>query len=188
MRTGAATDAECWRSASNGNGEAFGEVFDRHRDRVYRHSLRLVPTPADAEDVVAIVFLEAWRKRDSVRFVDGSMLPWLLVVATNTALNLSRSSRRYSAVLRRLPPPVAEADPADRFDSGPASAAFFRLSRPHREVVALCVLNGLSEADAADALGIPRGTVKSRLARANRALRNKFHETDTESLPRGVRS
>lgn len=187
MRSAEATDSECWASALQGDGDAFGALFDRHRDRVFRHSLRLVPNPADADDVVAIVFLEAWRNRERVRFVDGSMLPWLLVVATNASFNLSRSSRRYSAALRRLPPPEPEPDLADRFDAGPAQSAYRRLSRPHREVVALCVFGGFSEAEAAEALRIPRGTVKSRLARAHRALRNTLRETEAEPLTGGVR-
>lgn len=96
------TDAERWRSAVQGNGEALGDLFDLHHHRVYRHSLRLVPSPVDAEDAVAVVWLEAWRQRERIRFVDGSMLPWLLVVATNTALNFRRSARRYGTLLRRL--------------------------------------------------------------------------------------
>lgn len=56
---------------------------------MFRHSLRLVASPADAGDVVPIVFLEAWRKRATVRFVDDSLLPWLLVTATNAAGNVT---------------------------------------------------------------------------------------------------
>ena len=53
-------------------------VIDRHRARLYRHSHGLAPSFTNADDVVAVTFLEAWRKRDAVRFVDGSMLPRLL--------------------------------------------------------------------------------------------------------------
>jgi RNA polymerase sigma factor (sigma-70 family) len=187
MTTVEVTDAERWSSALHGNGEAFGQLFDRHKDRVYRHSLRLVPNPADAEDVVAVVWLEAWRQRDRIRFVDGSMLPWLLVVATNTSMNVTRSSRRYRALLQRLPPPIPQPDHADQLDAGPAQTALAQLSRPHREVVALCILNGLSEAEAAKALGVPPGTVKSRLSRAHRALRAKYEEIESDPMPRGVR-
>lgn len=187
MTTVGVTDAERWRSAVEGNGEALGELFDLHHSRVYRHSLRLVPSPVDAEDVVAVVWLEAWRKRERIRFVDGSMLPWLLVVATNTALNFNRSARRYRTLIKRLPPPAPHPDHADSFaDAGLAQAALAELSRAHREVVALCVLNGYSEAEAASALGVPAGTVKSRLSRANRALRAKYQELSAQSSPRGV--
>ncbi|MCU1407490.1 MAG: hypothetical protein JWQ43_3793, partial [Glaciihabitans sp.] len=73
------TDAAEWPLVLHSDGDAVGRVFDRHRDRIFRHSLALVPSGDDARDVVAITFLEAWRRRDSVRFVDGSLLPWLLV-------------------------------------------------------------------------------------------------------------
>lgn len=176
------TDAEDRERALTGDGEAFGRLFDRHRGRVFRHSLRLVPRWADADDVVAIVFLEAWRRRASVRLVDGSILPWLLVVASNASLNVSRASRRFRSVIDRLPPPSPAPDHAARFDAGDARAALARLSPAHREVIALCILEGFSEAEAAAALGIPRGTVKSRLFRATRDLRRTYPAIETTAL------
>ena len=159
-------DAHDLALAMAGEGEAFGRIFDRHRDRIHRHTQRLVPAAHDADDAVAITFLEAWRHRDRVRIVDGSMLPWLLVTATNVAQNLSRGARRYRALLLKLPPAEHHADHAELDDDGPASAALRSLSLADRQVVTLCVLEGLSTAEAADALGVPAGTVKSRLSRA----------------------
>jgi DNA-directed RNA polymerase specialized sigma24 family protein len=95
-------DESEWKDAASGNGEAFGRIYDRHHRRLYGYAHGLVPTPADADDVVAITFMEAWRKRDSIRFVDGSMLPWLLVTADNVTRNVVRSSRRYRALLTPL--------------------------------------------------------------------------------------
>lgn len=71
-------DRSDWALGVAGDGRAVGRLFDRHAARLRRHVRALVPTPDDADDVVAVVFLEAWRKRDHVRFVDDSMLPWLL--------------------------------------------------------------------------------------------------------------
>jgi RNA polymerase sigma factor (sigma-70 family) len=163
-------DEADWHSALEGDGEAFGRIFDRHRNRIYRHSLRLVPVAADADDAVAITFLEAWRRRDAVRFVDRSMLPWLLVTATNASRNLSRSSRRHSALLRRLPPEAHHSDPADGIDDGEAQAILRTLSLDDQRIVTLCVLEGYSVREAAIVLGIPPGTVKSRLSRAKGRL------------------
>jgi len=163
----ATSDAALWTSALAGEGEAFGLIFDRHRDRVLRHSLRLVPSWHDAEEVVAVAFLEAWRKRQSVRFVDDSLLPWLLVTATNVARNVSRSARRYAALLDKLPAPLA---PALSSAEGSAIEALRGLSLADRQVITLSVLEGFSEAEIALALGIARGTVKSRLSRAKRRL------------------
>ena len=92
MSTG---EAALWSAARQADERAFAGVFDLHRDRVFRHAMRLADTRADAEDVVAMAFTDLWRRRDDVRVVDGSVLPWLLV----TAANLSRNSHR--SLLRR---------------------------------------------------------------------------------------
>ena len=163
------SDEADWDRASAGDGDAFGRIFDRYRLRLYRHSYRLVPDRADADDVVAIAFFEAWRRRESARFVDGSILPWLLVIATNSAHNVSRSARRYRALLAKLPAAEHSRDHAAGSDNA-AWQALARLSLADRQVITLCVIDGYSEREAADALGIAPGTVKSRLSRAKSRL------------------
>jgi RNA polymerase sigma-70 factor (ECF subfamily) len=174
------TDVEAWSAALAGDGAAFAEIFDRHEQRILRHSRRLVPSLEDAKDVVGITFLEAWRRRDSVRFVNDSLLAWLLVTATNTARNMSRATRRYQRVLERIPPSPDAPDPADLVEGGPAVQALRMLSRRHQDVVALCVLQGFSTSDAAAALGIAEGTVKSRLHWAKRRLADRIELTLVE--------
>jgi RNA polymerase sigma-70 factor (ECF subfamily) len=165
-------DEHDWADALRGDGEAFGRIFDRHRHRVFRHSYRLVAVTADADDIVSVAFLEAWRRADAVRFVDGSMLPWLLVTATNSARNLARNSRRYSAMLSRLPADAHTTDSrTDPFDTE-AHDALRRLSVADQRILTLCVLEDLPDKDAAAVLGIPLGTVKSRLSRAKARLAN----------------
>jgi RNA polymerase sigma factor (sigma-70 family) len=163
------TDADEWARALGGSAEAFGRIFDRHQDRVLRHSLRLVPQRTDADDVVAIVFLEAWRKRRTVRFIDGSLLPWLLVTATNAARNVERGHRRYRILLQRLPQVTAINDHIATGDTE-VEVALRSMSLPDRQIITLCVLEGFTEAEVAQALGIARGTVKSRLSRAKKRL------------------
>lgn len=163
-------DATDWALARSGEGEAFGRIFDRHYDRVFRHGFRLVDRPNDAEDLVALVFLEAWRRRDALRLVDGSALPWLLVTATNVSRNLRRTTRRHRALLAKLGPPDAAPDHAHDFDDGIASTQLRTLSAADQRVISLCVLEGLSEREAAEVLGVPSGTVKSRLSRARKRL------------------
>lgn len=169
--TTAAVDEVEWAKAIAGDGDAFGRLFDRHRRRVQLHSLRLAPTYADAEDVVAITFLEAWRNRDRVRFVDGSMLPWLLLTATNTSRNLTRAARRFREALQRLPPPMPVPDHALDNGHSDVERALSQLSVNDQRVVTLCVIEGYSEREAALALNVPPGTVKSRLSRAKVRLR-----------------
>ena len=168
MTTG---DADDWVLATAGDGEAFGRIYDRHRDRVFRHSLRLVAGVADADDVVAITFLEAWRRRDQLRLVDESALPWLLVTATNAAHNLRRSAFRYRALLAKLPAEQHAPDHSSDLEDGEAMSALRRMSVADQRVLTLCVLEGLSEREAASVLGVPTGTVKSRLSRARARLK-----------------
>ncbi len=64
-----ADEQALWDEARAGAGEAFGQIFERHKNRVFRHALRLADSVSDAEDVVAIAFMELWRRRNDVRVV-----------------------------------------------------------------------------------------------------------------------
>lgn len=163
-----------WGQAVAGDGDAFGVIFDRHRARLYRHSRGLAPTFTDADDVVALTFFEAWRKRDAVRFVDGSMLPWLLRTATFTASNLTRASRRYRAALNRLPANEHQPDHAEAVGDGEALMALRGQSTIDQQVITLCILEGLTIEETAGVLGVRVGTVKSRLSRAKARLREQL--------------
>ena len=162
-----------------GDPAAFGELFDQSARRVYNHAYRLLGDWTAAEDAVSLTFLEAWRCRDRVDAEGGDLLPWLLGIATNTARNTARARRRHASAMARLPGPIDEPDFAeelagrlDDLDTARAvQEALSRLRRPEREVVALCVYAGLDYAAAAEALGVPVGTVRSRLSRARAHLR-----------------
>lgn len=176
------SDEEAWAEALAGRGHAFGEVFDRHRARVHRHSRGLAPSWSDADDIVAVTFLEAWRRREDITFVEGSMLPWLLRTATFTANNLTRAVRRYQAALRRLPAGEVQPDHAEMLDDGDAVAALRGLSSTDQQVVTLCVLEGVSAEDAARIMGVRVGTIKSRLSRAKARLRGVVGERATAAF------
>ena len=173
-------DSNDWALALAGEGEAFGRIFDRHHQRVLRHSRRFATNPSDADDIAAMTFLEAWRNRAKVKVVGGSVLPWLLVTSTNVASNANRSARRYSAMLASLP--IAEVSVAPPFETDEKDAleALRTLSVLDRQVVVLCLLEGYSEREAADALGVPPGTIKSRLSRAKARLRNELRATPSQ--------
>ncbi|PPG49945.1 RNA polymerase subunit sigma-24 [Rathayibacter sp. AY2B3] len=168
------TDEQDWARVVAGEGEAFGRIFDRHRDRVRRHALGLAPTPGEAEDLVSLTFLEAWRKRERIRFVEHSILPWLLRTATYTCLNLARSERRHRAALSRLPPPPASYDPAELAEDAPVFEAMRRLSARDQEVITLCVLEDLSADAAAAVLGVRASSARSSLTRARARLREEM--------------
>jgi RNA polymerase sigma-70 factor (ECF subfamily) len=162
-----------------GDPDTFGSLFDDYARAVYNHAFRLTGDWSAAEDVLSLTFLEAWRLRETVELTGGSLRPWLLGIATNTARNIRRAARRHEAAVCRLPrdevfPDFAE-DLIDRIDDAGQIAllqtALSRLRRAEREVVALCLWSGLDYVAAARALGIPVGTVRSRLSRARKKLR-----------------
>ncbi|WP_121415671.1 RNA polymerase sigma factor [Streptomyces sp. NBC_00271] len=163
-----------------GESSAFAELFDSYARAVYNHAFRLTADWSTAEDVMAATFLEAWRLRDRVDPEGGSLRPWLLGIATNTARNQYRSNRRYrqaaqAAAAAELSVPDHAEDVAGRVDDrrrlATALTALATLRPAEREVIALCLGEGLDYEAAAEALGIPVGTVASRLSRARKKLR-----------------
>ena len=163
----------------DGERDAFAVLYEEHASAVYNHALRLTGDWSVAEEVMSETFLAAWRVRGTVTADGGSLRPWLLGIATNKARNANRGLRRRLAFLARRSEPEAVADFADdaagRIDDTRRLAqvrrVLGRLRRQEREVIALCVWAGLDYAQAAEALGVPVGTVRSRLSRARARLR-----------------
>lgn len=177
-------DGGLWSRSLTGDGEAFGVLFDRHRNRVYRHAYRLAQNRPDAEDVSAAAFLELWRRRASVRLVERSVLPWLLVTATNCALNLRRSTRRYESLLKSLPRGPGAADPAETYllenplngvDEN-LGAALRALNPVDLQLITLVALEGYDIAAAAAVLRLTPAAAKTRLHRARHRLRQDLPE------------
>jgi RNA polymerase sigma factor (sigma-70 family) len=170
------------------------EAFDAHASDVFAFCLRRCGDRTEAEDLLSVVFLEAWRCRDRAVRVDGSWRPWLLGIATNVMRNAARSRRRHHAALARYSSDQVVADPAEeaaRLADLPALRdeldwAMRTLSRRERDVADLCLIDGLNTASAAIALGIPEGTVKSRLARSRDRLRALLHSGDITDPTRPI--
>jgi RNA polymerase sigma factor (sigma-70 family) len=174
----APSDSELWLRVRGGDAEALGVLFERHARTIYNYCFRRLGDWAAAEDLVSVVFLEAWRRRDQ-ELPPGKVVPWLYGIATNVVRNRRRSLLRYAAALRRVAAPAVDvgfADDADaRLDDEREMRAALelvrRLPRHEQEVLALCAWFELGYEDAALALGIPVGTVRSRLSRARNRVR-----------------
>lgn len=188
------SDGELWRRAVAGDPDSFGMIFDRHGDAVHSYCARRTGSLDAADDMVSIVFLEAWRRRSDVELVDSGALPWLYGIAGRTLQRRWRTTRRHRAALDRLPhvdyAPDHADDVAARLDDqrhlDQLQAAFARLRPAEQEVLTLCVWQGLDYASAAIALGVPIGTVRSRLSRARTRLQNSA--TGLALLPEGGRA
>jgi RNA polymerase sigma-70 factor (ECF subfamily) len=161
-----------------GDEGAFAVLFREHGRAVYNHCFRMTGDWSVAEDCTSLVFLEAWRLRKKVEPDGGGLLPWLLSIAIHVIHRRRRVARRHRALMERLPAPGLLPDFADevvgRLEDqdkiAAVRAALGRLSPADCDVLALCVWAGLDYADAAEALGVPVGTVRSRLSRARRRL------------------
>ncbi|MER6097717.1 RNA polymerase sigma factor [Streptomyces sp. NPDC001728] len=162
-----------------GDQAAFAAIFDEHARVVYAHAVRSTGDWALAEDVMSLTFLEAWRHREKLRGEVRNVRAWLLGITTNVLRNTARAARRHRAAMSRMAPPEPLPDFSDEVVGQLVDArllaavadALGRLKRADREVFGLIVWSGLGYAEASEALGIPVGTVRSRLSRARRKLR-----------------
>jgi RNA polymerase sigma-70 factor (ECF subfamily) len=165
------SDAALWLRGRDGDQGAVGELFRRHAPAVFVFLVRRTGDRELAEDLTSTVFLEAWRKRREIRLNGESALPWLYGIAVNCSRNASRSLRRHRSALARLalerPPPDSAEEMRKLRD---VLALLARLPEDQRNVILACTWTSLSYEEAALALGIPVGTVRSRLARARAQL------------------
>lgn len=170
-------DVALWARAQAGDADAFRQLFQRHSTLIYNYCFRRIANWATAEELVSVVFLEAWRRRASVRPELGRA--WLFGIANNVVRNRRRAHSRHRAALDRLELPELEPDFAGEADARLDDERFAkqliadleRLPRRAQEVLLLCDGFDLSYEEAAFALQIPIGTVRSRLFRARQRMR-----------------
>jgi RNA polymerase sigma-70 factor (ECF subfamily) len=166
--------------------EQFALVFRRHAPDIHRYVVRRLG-PGAADDVVAETFLTAFRLRSRYQPDRPDARPWLYGIATNLIGRHRRAEvRQYRALARTGLDPVTEsfADRADdRVSAGRENrrlaAALAGLPAGHRNALLLVAWGDLSYEEAAVALGVPVGTVRSRLSRARGKLRQALGEAPT---------
>jgi RNA polymerase sigma-70 factor, ECF subfamily len=170
----------------------FDDLWQQHAAAVVRYARRRVPDP-EVDEVVAETFLVAWRRLDEV---PAFALPWLLRVARGVSANVHRSARRRDALQQRLTSHRTNTDPVT---AGPLSASSDRAERvsravaqlreQDRELLTLIAWDGLTHAQAAEAMGCRRQTFAVRLHRARRRLRDALERETADELEtaRGLR-
>ncbi len=149
--------------------QEFAAIFDRHFDAVHRYLSRRVGGDR-ADDLAAATFTIAFERRGTFRDGKhaGDARPWLYGIATNLLRNDGRSERRALAVLAEL---AASQRAVPAAESAAIGEALSRLDPDHRDALLLYAWEGLSYDEIATTLGIPVGTVRSRLSRARARLR-----------------
>ena len=165
------TDRELMSAHCSGDPDAFGELFRRHRDRMWALAVRTTRDPEMAADAVQEAFLSAFRRADSFRG-EAEVTTWLHRIVVNSCLDR----------LRRVKPvanmPEADlstlADPHDHHHSVEVRldvhAALEQLPEGQRMALVLVDMHGLSTAEAAEVLDVAEGTIKSRCSRGRAAM------------------
>ena len=170
---------ESWalvQSAQSGDASAFGQLYDRYVDTVFRYVLFRVGDRTLAEDVTSETFLRAFRRIASISYQGRDIGAWFVTIARNLVLDHVKSSRFKLE--------VATADPGDghSVESGPENQVLSRLTHvellrcvsqlgdDQRECVVLRFLQGLSVAETANVMGRNEGAIKALQHRAIRRL------------------
>jgi RNA polymerase sigma-70 factor (ECF subfamily) len=171
------------RASQGGDTAAFGQLVQRHQDRLFATLLRLTGSYEDARDALQEAFFRAFRKLDRFHG-DSAFYTWIYRIAVNLAISERRKRRPHCRAV-----PAHELDhvePASGDDQDPGAPleraeldaivqhALNRLPDDQRVVVVLRDLDGLSYEQIAEVLAVPIGTVRSRLHRARGELRQRL--------------
>ncbi|QFG23423.1 RNA polymerase sigma factor [Actinomadura sp. WMMB 499] len=180
-------DAAAVVRASLDDPERFGEIFDAYFAEIHGYASRRLGPDAGA-DVASQTFLEAFRGRQRYDPSRAGVRTWLYGIATKLVAKHRRSEVRGLRARERLGPgPVGAAEGhADQVDArvsaqgvrGRLAGAIARLSAGERDVLLLVALADLGHQEVAAALGVPYGTVGSRLSRARKKLRTSLGGTN----------
>jgi len=179
---GGADEAGLVRAAQGGDPAAFTELVRRYQRSIYRVAYALTRNASDADDLAQETFVRAYQAIGRFR-VGEPLYPWLARIATNLAFSLFRRRRRRPET--PLEPLVeagqqwgVEDDPAERVEQDERvrhlEAAFAELKPEHQTILALRVVEEQSYDAIATTLGVPVGTVMSRLSRARAELKARL--------------
>jgi RNA polymerase sigma-70 factor (ECF subfamily) len=171
-----------------GRRDAFGELVSRYQARLYNAAIRLVDNPDDAADVVQDAFLNAFQSLHTFKG-DAEFFTWLYRIAFNTAISLKRKKRATISLDAGGPDGgIDPDDPSEYIKPGTAlqrseeetqlHEALARLSHEHREVLLMKDIDGMKYEEIAELLGVPIGTIRSRLHRARLELRDLLEAED----------
>jgi RNA polymerase sigma-70 factor (ECF subfamily) len=168
------------RQQPAGNEALIRLLFAEHGRALLAYVTRLTEDRGLAEDIVQETILRAWRNPDVMVNGKGSVRGWLLTVARNIVIDQARARAARPTEVPEVPyqPPVAHDHAEHVVNSMFVMEALEHLPAEHRDVLVQIYLYGRTIKEAADVLGLPIGTVKSRTFYALRTLRDMFGSRD----------
>ncbi len=156
--------------ASRGDESAFAELYDLTSSRVFGLARRVVRDPAQAEEVAQEAYLEIWRQSARFDAARGSVLAWMLTIVHRRAVDRVRSAesaherdRRYAAVGDGPEYDVVDEAVTANLEQARVRRALETLTDVQREAVTLAYYGGYTHREVSDLLGVPLGTVKTRM-------------------------
>jgi RNA polymerase sigma factor (sigma-70 family) len=161
------SDEELLESIARGDDSALAALYDRFGRVAYGLAYRILRDRALAEDAVQEAFLAVWRSADSYRRERAKPSTWILTLVHRRAVDLvRREDRRRAERLDETPEPAGAAA-ADEFDlqdrRSTVQAALAQLPDDQREALELAYYGGYTQSELAERLGVPLGTIKSRM-------------------------
>ncbi len=151
------------------------EAYAAHAGELYGFALRSLEDPELAEDAVQDTFLRAWRAGDRFDPELGSLRTWLFAILRNVIIDLGRARAARPRVGAELPE-LGHEPFEDILLTWQVEEALRRIGEQHRRALVETYLRGRSHAEVAAELGVPEGTIKSRVYYGLRALRNALEE------------
>jgi RNA polymerase sigma-70 factor, ECF subfamily len=175
-------DAAIVHAMARGDSTALALLYDRYSGSMLALAQRIVGRGAEAEDVIHDVFLEAWRHAADYDTTRGSVKSWLLLRTRSRSLDVQKSARVSKQASSLDDAWLAELGDPTRDTTAGADQARIRqvlvaLPPDQREVLLLGYFEGLSSSEIAERVGVPVGTVKSRVAAALSALRSALSDS-----------
>lgn len=165
-------------AARNGDLDAFGTLFEQHKDPVYRFVLRSVSSREDAEDIVQESFCRAWASIDRFRG-EARFSTWVYRIAAGVCADRARLAKRRGRLVVEVPLEAEEIAVGMAAREGRQTSvtrqaiarAMAELPLAHRQLVVLCDVQGFTSGEAAEILGCSAVSVRVRLCRAHAKLR-----------------
>jgi RNA polymerase sigma-70 factor (ECF subfamily) len=180
------------RAAKSGDASAFGALYERHRDAIYRYCLSRTGTSHDAEDLTADVFVKALHSIDRYQERGLPFVAFLYRIARNAAIDRSRTLKQPLSVDELVIEPASrqnvEADATLAVDRSILLAALTKLKTEHRDVIVMRFIEGYSALEVAAALGKTEGAIRTLQHRALERLRKEFDDAQRDMARKGRRS
>jgi RNA polymerase sigma-70 factor, ECF subfamily len=175
---------ELVRKCARGDQGALTALYDQTSSLVYGVALRILSNPGDAEEITIDVYNQVWRTAGNFENTRGSVMTWLVMLARSRAIDRIRSratrTRVESPMIESTGYPAPGISPEEATEAGQRQArvraALASLPAEQRQAVELAFFSGLSQSEMAGHLGLPLGTVKTRIRSSMMKLREALGE------------